>query len=94
MLPLSLELYHSGQMSLFDVLAKLTYKPADIIHVPRGRIQKNLTADLILVDLNYEWEVKVDNFASKSKNSPFDGRKVKGHVVCTVVSGKTVYSHK
>ncbi len=93
-LPLSLELYHSGQMSLFDVLAKLTYKPADIIHVPRGRIQKNLAADLILVDLNHEWEIKIDSFASKSKNSPFDKRKVKGYTVRTIVSGKTVYSHE
>ncbi|QKX02032.1 dihydroorotase [Wolbachia endosymbiont of Dirofilaria (Dirofilaria) immitis] len=93
-LPLSLELYHSGQMSLFDVLAKLTYKPADIIHLPRGRIQKNLAADLILVDLNHKWEVKIDDFASKSKNSPFNGRKVKGHVVRTIVSGKTVYLYK
>ncbi|MCV3769122.1 MAG: dihydroorotase [Wolbachia pipientis] len=91
MLPLSLELYHSGQMSLFDVLAKLTYKAADIIHIPRGRIQKNLIADLILVDLNYEWTIKIDNFASKSKNSPFNERKVKGRVVRTIVSGKTVY---
>ncbi len=81
-------------MGLLDVLAKLTYKPADIIHIPRGRIQKNLAADLILVDLNHEWEIKTDNFASKSKNSPFDGRKVKGHVVRTVVSGKTIYSQK
>ncbi|QKX01425.1 amidohydrolase family protein [Wolbachia endosymbiont of Cruorifilaria tuberocauda] len=93
-LPLSLELYHSGQMSLLDVLAKLTYKPADIIHVPRGRIRRNLAADLILVDPNHEWEIKIDNFASKSKNSPFDGRKVKGCIVRTIVSGKTVYSHK
>nr|WP_253308866.1 dihydroorotase [Rickettsia endosymbiont of Ceutorhynchus assimilis] len=94
MLPLSLELYHSGQMGLLDVLAKLTYKPAHIIHMPRGRIQKNLVADLILVDLDHEWEIKVDNFASKLKNSPFGGRKVKGHVVRTVVSGKTVYLQK
>ncbi|MDG7056073.1 MAG: dihydroorotase [Wolbachia endosymbiont of Meromenopon meropis] len=90
-LPLSLKLYYSEQMTLFEVLAKLTYKPADIIHVPRGRIKKNLAADLILVDLNNEWEIKVKNFASKSKNSPFDGYKVKGRVVRTIVSGKTVY---
>lgn len=76
------------------MLAKLTYKPADIIHMPRGRIQKNLVANLILNDLDHEWEIKVDNFASKSKNSPFGGRKVKGHVVRTVVSGKTVYLQK
>ncbi|MDM8335176.1 dihydroorotase [Wolbachia pipientis] len=94
MLPLSLELYHNGRMSLFDVLAKLTYKPADIIRVPRGRIRKNFVADLVLIDLDYEWEIKVDDFASKSKNSPFGGRKVKGLVVRTIVSGKTVYLQK
>ena len=91
LLPLSLELYYKGEMSLLDVLAKLTYKPADIIHIPRGRIQKNLVADLVLVDLDHEWEVKTQDFASKSKNSPFDGHKVKGRVVRTIVSGKTVY---
>ncbi|MDN5248351.1 MAG: dihydroorotase [Wolbachia endosymbiont of Tyrophagus putrescentiae] len=92
LLPLSLKLYHSGHISLFDVLAKLTYKPADIIRIPRGRIQKGLVADLIIVDLDHEWEIKTEDFASKSKNSPFDGYKVKGRVMRTVVSGKTVYS--
>lgn len=92
LLPLSLELYHSGRMNLLDVLAKLTYKPANIINVPRGRIEKDLAADLILVDLDHEWEIKTENFASKSKNSPFDKYKVKGRVIRTVVSGKTVYS--
>lgn len=91
LLPLSLELYHSGQMNLFDLLAKLTYKPADIIRVPRGRIQKGLVADIILVDLNQKWEIKIEDFASKSKNSPFDGYRVKGRTIRTVVSGKTVY---
>lgn len=92
LLPLSLKLYDNKQMNLFDVLAKLTYKPADIINVPRGRIQKDRAADLILVDLDQEWEIKTEDFASKSKNSPFDGYKVKGRVIRTIVSGKTVYS--
>jgi len=92
LLPLSLNLYYNKQMDLFDVLAKLTYKPADIINVPRGRIQKDHVADLILVDLDQEWEIKTEDFASKSKNSPFDGYKVKGRVIRTIVSGKTVYS--
>lgn len=92
LLPLSLKLYYNKQMDLFDVLAKLTYKPADIINVPRGRIQKNRAADLILVNLDQEWEIKTEDFASKSKNSPFDGYKVKGRVIRTIVSGKTVYS--
>ncbi len=94
LLPLSLQLYHNKQMDLIEVMAKLTYQPADIIRIPRGRIGKNLVADLILVDLNYEWEVKTENFASKSKNSPFNGYKAKGRVMRTIISGKTVYSFK
>lgn len=91
LLPLSLELYHKGEIALFDVLEKLTCKPADIIRVPRGRLQKGFTADLILVDLDYEWKINTKDFASKSKNSPFDGYNVKGRVMRTVISGKTVY---
>ncbi|XGA08782.1 MAG: dihydroorotase [Wolbachia endosymbiont of Xenopsylla cheopis] len=91
LLPLTLELYYNQNLDLSDVLGKLTYKPADIIHVPRGRIRKNFVADLTLVDLEHSWEVDISKFASKSKNSPFSKRIVKGRAVRTVVSGKTVY---
>ncbi|WP_339047126.1 dihydroorotase [Candidatus Mesenet endosymbiont of Phosphuga atrata] len=91
LLPLALELHYNHNLDLLDVLGKLTYKPADIIHIPRGRIRKNFMADLTLVDLEYRWEIDIGKFASKSKNSPFDKRKVKGRAVRTVVSGKTVY---
>ncbi|CAI28109.1 Dihydroorotase [Ehrlichia ruminantium str. Gardel] len=91
MLPISLELYHNGTMPLIDLLATLTYKPADIIRVPRGRIKKGFTADLILLDLDHEWTIDISKFASKSKNSPFHNRKVKGKVLRTIVSGKTTY---
>ncbi len=91
LLPLALELYYNNHIDLLDLLGKLTYKPADIIHVPRGRIKRNLVADLTLIDLEHSLEVDISKFASKSKNSPFNKRKVKGRVVRTVVSGKTVY---
>ena len=91
LLPLSLELYHSGEMSLNDVLSMLTYKPADIVKVKRGRISKGMTADFVIFDPNKEWTVDVSKFHSKSKNSPFHNRRVKGKVLRTVVSGKTVY---
>ncbi|AAZ68673.1 dihydroorotase [Ehrlichia canis] len=92
MLPISLELYHNGTISLIDLLATLTYKPANIIKVPRGRIKKGFVADLIILDLNHEWTIDILKFASKSKNSPFHNRKVKGKVLRTIVSGKTTYT--
>ncbi len=90
-LPLSLELYHSGKMSLMDVIANLTYKPAQIIRSPCGVLEKGAPADLVIVDLEHEWVVDTNKFVSKSKNSPFNGRKVKGKVLRTVVGGKSTY---
>lgn len=91
MLPLSLTLYHKKIMSLRDIIAAMTYKAADIIHVPAGRLKKNAAADLTLIDLNHEWELEPDTFVSKSQNSPFDDWKVKGRAIRTIVGGETVY---
>jgi len=92
MLPLSLSLYHKKIMPLRDVIAAMTYKPADIIHVPAGRLKKGARADLTLIDLNMEWTLDPKQFVSKSLNSPFDEWKTKGRAVRTVVGGETVYT--
>ena len=91
MLPLSLSLYHKKIMPLRDVIAAMTYKPADIIHVNAGRMKKNAPADLSLIDLDCEWQLDPETFVSKSQNSPFDNWKTKGRAIRTVVGGETVY---
>ena len=91
MLPLSLSLYHHGHMSLRDVLAAMTCKPADIIHVDAGRLRKGAPADLTLIDLDYSWTLTPEAFVSKSKNSPFENYTVKGRAMRTVVGGERVY---
>lgn len=90
-LPLSLELYHQQIIPLYELLQKLTCNPAEIINYPGGVLQANAPADLIILDLNQEWVIDVNKFYSKSNNSPFNGRKVKGKVLRTVVKGKTVF---
>lgn len=92
MLPLSLSLYHKGIMPLRDVLAAMTYKPADIINQPVGRLKKGTRADLTLIDLDVKWTMDPKHFASKSLNSPFDDWPVQGRAIRTVVGGDTVYS--
>jgi len=92
MLPISLELVFKHGMNLIDVLAKLTYKPADIINLDRGRIAKGKVADLTFIDLDHEWIIDINKFSSKSKNSPYHGRRVKGLVRRTLVAGNEVYS--
>lgn len=94
MLPLSLALYHSGDMSLRKVLAAMTYKAADIIHVNAGRLKKGVIADLTIFDPDAAWTIDPEALHSKSKNTPFDGTKVKGRVLRTVVGGETVYSYE
>ena len=92
MLPLSLALYHQGIIGLSDLLAKMTCNPAKIIAFEDGGvIKKDGRADLVLIDLNCDWEIQTKDFYSRSKNSPFDGFKVKGRAVRTVVAGKTVF---
>ena len=93
MLPLSLELYHNGTIPLHDLLVKLTCNPAKIINSDKGRIKKDAPADLVILDLNQEWEIDINKLSSKSKNSPFHGRKVKGKVLRTIVRGNTVYTN-
>lgn len=92
MLPLSLELYHKHGMSLSDVLGKMTYQAADIIRRPVGRIHKGAIADLTLIDMEYDWTVSIKDFCSKSKNSPYEGYRVKGRAIKTIVAGSEVYS--
>ena len=91
MLTLSLTLYHDKVLSLRDLLAKMTCNAAKIINFDGGVIKKGARADLVLIDLNHEWEIDSQKFHSKSKNSPFDGFKVKGRAIMTVVGGKKVF---
>jgi len=91
LLPISLELYHNGVLSLVEVLEKLTSSPAKIINIPRGKIEKNAIADLAVIDIDREWVIDKEKFHSKSKNTPFHNRKVKGCAVKTFLAGKLVY---
>ena len=91
LLPLALEIYHNGHMPLLELLAALTVKPADLLGLGVGRLSPGAPADLLLFDLDSPWQIDVDAFHSKSKNSPFDGRPVQGRPLRTVVGGRTVY---
>ena len=91
LLPLSLELYHNRHLSLLDVIAQLTVKPAQILRLPVGRLAEGSPADLVLFDPDLPWRICTDDFRSKSKNAPFDGRPVQGQVMRTIVDGRTIF---
>jgi dihydroorotase len=91
LLPLSLEIFHNGHMPLLELLGAMTVRPAELLGLDVGRLAIGAPADLLLFDLERPWQIEVDAFHSKSKNSPFDGRPVQGRVLRTVVGGRTVY---
>ncbi|MSP83702.1 MAG: dihydroorotase [Alphaproteobacteria bacterium] len=91
LLPLALELVHARHMSLREVLATVTIRPARLLGLECGRLAKGAPADLTVIDPDRSWQVDRDRFQSKSKNSPFDGRAVRGLALRTVVGGCTVF---
>ncbi len=90
-LPLSLDLYHRGEMKLMEVISKMTDKPANILKLPAGRLVKGAAADLTLIDVDVDWIINPKEFASKSKNSPFDDTPIKGRAIRTILGGSEVY---
>lgn len=91
LLPGLLALYHEERLSLLDLMATVTVKPADLLGLKAGRIAKGAPADLILVDLAAPRHIDADKLLSKSKNSAFDGRRLQGQVLMTLVDGRTVF---
>lgn len=91
LLPLTLEMVHNGDLSLLDALGKITSAPASLFDLPGGKLQRGAPADIILFDPDKPWVLREENFSSKSKNAPYDGRPVQGQVHQTIVDGRTVF---
>jgi dihydroorotase len=92
LLPALLVFHHEGRIPLIDLIRTVTSAPADLLGLPQGRLAKGAPADLVLCDLNAPILIDADKLISKSKNSPFDGRRLQGKVLRTVVDGRTVFS--
>jgi dihydroorotase len=91
LLPLALELYHNRHLGLLQLIQRLTWNPARILRLPVGRLAPGAPADLVLFDPDVSWHISTDEFRSKSKNAPFDGRPVQGRVRRTMVDGRTIF---
>ncbi len=86
-----LAFHHDGRIPLIDLIRAVTCAPADLLGLPAGRLAKGAPADLVLCDPNTPVLVDADKLISKSKNSPFDGRRLQGKVAMTMVDGRVVY---
>jgi dihydroorotase len=73
------------------VLRKLTIAPARILGLGVGRLTPGAPADLVIFDPAAKGRIHTDEFRSKSKNAPFDGRPIQGRVERTVVDGRIIF---
>lgn len=85
------ELYHNDKISLKRIVRLMSVNPRKILGIPGGSLSEGAPADIAIFDINEEWTVDPEKFHSKSKNSCFKGRKLKGRVKMTIVDGKVVY---
>ena len=92
LLPALLTFHHEGRIPLIDLIRAVTSAPADLLGLPAGRLAKGAPADLVLCDLAAPILIDADKLISKSKNSPFDGRRLQGKVLRTVVDGRVVFA--
>ncbi len=86
------ELIETEILTWPEAVAALSLAPAAILNLPGGTFEKGAPADFTVINPDMEWTVRVGEFKSLAKNSPFNGRKLKGRAVMTIVGGKIVHS--
>ncbi len=92
MLPLLLDAVNKNKLTLQQVIDLTSRNPAKIFRIKnKGQLKEGYDADLTVIDMNLEKEVKADALLSKSKWSPFEGKVLKGWPITTIVNGNIVY---
>ncbi|WP_062552105.1 dihydroorotase [Peptoniphilus phoceensis] len=79
----------TGEISLMKLIELMSYNPARIYGLDGGKIEEGEVADLAIIDLDSIY--KIDKFKSKSSNTPFKDKNLKGEVIYTISDGKIVY---
>jgi dihydroorotase len=86
------DLIFKSELSLNNMIAALTIGPARVLGYEKlGTLAIGAPADICVFDLHKEWKVDVNHFASKGKNTPLNGRTLKGKIMATIYTGNPVY---
>ena len=86
-----MNLIDTGDLDYLDLVRLTSYQPAQLLKIDRGSIEVGKVADITIFDPNEEYTYTKEMIVSKSKNSPFIGKKLKGRVQYTIVGGRVVY---
>jgi dihydroorotase len=84
---------HNESLSLMQLLATMSTKPAELLGLPGGSLRNGAPADLIVIDPDTSWVLEPSDLKSKCKNTPFDEARLEGRVVRTIVAGRTAYEY-
>lgn len=87
------ELVEKGILTPLQMVEKMCWNPAQILRLESGTLQEGHPADVIVVNVEDEYAIDKNAFASKGKNTPFHGKKVKGKVLYTICDSKIVYEN-
>ena len=88
----ALRLYHNDDVPLLRLVEVLSTAPARLFGLPGGTLSPGAPADLAVVDLDEPWIVREADIRSRSKNTCFEGARLQGKVLQTMVAGRTVFS--
>jgi dihydroorotase len=88
---IDLLVHKHARIEIVRLIEMYTVEPARLLKLDAGTLSNGARADVTVIDPALEWTVSVDQFHSASRNSPFDGWKLKGRAVRTIVGGKTAW---
>ena len=93
---LCMRLVHEGRMTLQQLIERMTLAPVRTLTLDRalhgiGTLAAGASADIVVLDPQREWTVEPQRFASKGKNTPLTGMRLKGEVVTTIAAGRLVH---
>lgn len=88
------ELVKPKFISPMQMVEKMSLNPAKVLGIPKGSLSVGSIADITIADPKIEYTIDASSFLSKGKNTPFDGKKVVGQIMYTIVNGSLVYKNK
>jgi len=92
-IPLTMNLVREGVLPPVKMVERLSVAPAKILGLSRkGSLEVGMDADVTIIDPEVQWVINKDDFRSRSSNTPFDGWRVQGKAVMTIVGGEVVYA--
>jgi dihydroorotase len=93
-LPLCLDLVHEKRMTPLELFQRMSTAPAKILGLPGGTLAPGSIADVTVLDPEATWICDVSRMRSRSRNSPFGGRTLRGRVMLTIVAGNIVFAEE